>query len=239
VSPALLATASAVVAGLLGLLVPRLVAAVPEPERSEAASGEDAKPLYVDVSRRPRLALWAALSSAAVAALLALALGAEPWLVALVPLVPVCVALAVIDWHTRLLPTRIVLPATAYAVVVALVLWPVSGDAEDLVRAAIGLVVARSFYWLLWFIHSAGMGFGDVRLAALVGLALGHLGWAELVVGMYAGFLVFGLPGLVLALVRWDRAMLRTAFPFGPFMLVGAVVGVLTGPWVAAYLAWR
>ena len=238
-SPALVATASTVVAGLLGLLVPRLVAVLPEPERSEAAPGEDPKPLYVDVAARPALAWWAAAASAGLALVLALALGPDPWLVALVPLVPVCVALAVVDWHTRLLPSRIVLPATAYAVVVAVVLWPVTGDADDLVRAAIGLVVARSFYWLLWFIHSAGMGFGDVRLAALVGLLLGHVGWAELVVGMYAGFLVFGLPGLVLALVRWDRSLLKTAFPFGPFMLVGAVIGVLTGPWVAAYLAWR
>ena len=69
------------------------------------------------------------------------------------------------------------------------------------------------------------MGFGDVRLAALLGLALGHVGWAELLVGVYSGFLVFGLPGLLLALVRWDRALLRTAFPFGPFMLVGALLG--------------
>jgi leader peptidase (prepilin peptidase) / N-methyltransferase len=74
------------------------------------------------------------------------------------------------------------------------------------------------------------MGFGDVRLAALLGLVLGRLGVAELVVGVYAGFLVFGLPGLLLALVRRDRALLRAAYPFGPFMVVGALIGVLTGP---------
>ena len=57
-------------------------------------------------------------------------------------------------------------------------------------------MIARSVYWLLWFLHSAGMGFGDVRLAALLGFSLGHVGWPELGVGMYAGFLVFGvLPG--------------------------------------------
>ena len=97
-------------------------------------------------------------------------------------------------------------------------------------------MIARSLFWLLWFIHSAGMGFGDVRLAALLGLALGHLGWAELLVGVYSGFLVFGLPGLLLAIVRRDRRLLRTAFPFGPFMVAGALVGVLTGPWLAGYL---
>ena len=170
-----------------------------------------------------------------VGAIVGAVVGRDWWLVALVPLVPVCVALAVVDWHTRLLPSRIVLPATAYVLVVALVGWGLSGDPDDLVRAAIGLVIARSAYWLLWFVHSAGMGFGDVRLAALLGFSLGHVGWGELLLGMYAGFLVFGLPGLLLALVRWDRALLKTPFPFGPFMLVGALIGLVVGPAAAAY----
>lgn len=228
---------SAAAAGLGGLLVPRLVRALPEPETSEAAPGEAPKPLYVDLADRPGLAWQGALAAALVGGIVGAVLGRDWWLVALVPLVPVCVALAVIDWHTRLLPSRIVLPATAYVAVVALVGWAVTGDHDDLLRAAIGLVAARSVYWLLWFIHSAGMGFGDVRLAALLGFALGHVGWGELAVGLYAGFLVFGLPGLLLALLRWDRAMLKTAYPFGPFMIVGALMGLLLGPAAADYLA--
>ena len=225
----------AVAAGLGGLLVPRLIRALPEPQASEAAPGEDPKPPYVDVGSRPGLVWRAALAAAVIGAIVGATVGRDWWLVALVPLVPVCVALAVIDWHTRLLPTRIVLPATAYVVLVALVGWGISGDRDDLVRAVIGLVIARSAYWLLWFIHSAGMGFGDVRLAALLGFSLGHVGWGELLLGMYAGFLVFGLPGLLLALVRWDRALLRSAFPFGPFMLVGGLVGLVLGPAAAAW----
>jgi leader peptidase (prepilin peptidase) / N-methyltransferase len=232
---ALAALVAAVVAGLAGLGVPRLVRALPEPERDESAEDEDPKPLYVDVGARPGLALRAALASAATGALVGLALGWDWWLVALVPLVPGCVALAFVDWHTRLLPSRIVLPATAYVIAVALVGWAVTGSSDDLVRAALGLVVARSVYWLLWFVHSAGMGFGDVRLSALLGFSLGHVGWGEFAVGMYSGFLVFGLPGLLLALVRRDRSLLRTAFPFGPFMIAGALIGLLAGPAVAGY----
>lgn len=224
-------------AALGGLLVPRLIRALPEPERDESAPDEDPKPLYAAVGSRRGLWWRSALASAVVGALAGAVVGWDWWLWALVPLAPVCVALAVIDWHTKLLPSRIVLPATAYVIVVALVLWAATGDHHDLLRAAIGLVVARSVYWLLWFIHSAGMGFGDVRLSALLGFALGHLGWAEFAVGMYAGFLVFGLPGLLLAVVRWDRSLLRTAFPFGPFMLVGALLGLLVGPAVAGSLA--
>ena len=227
---------SALGAGAGGVAVPWVIRRLPEPAHSEAAPGEDPKPLYVDVAARRGLAVGAAATSAVLAALVALVLGADPWLVAVVPVVPACVALAVVDWHTRLLPSRIVLAATTYAAVVALLLWPLTGDPDDLLRAAIGMVATWALYALLWFVYPAGMGYGDVRLAALIGLVLGHVGWAELLVGVYTGFLVFGLPGLLLALVRWDRKLLKTAFPFGPFMLVGALLGLLLGPWVAAGL---
>ena len=143
---------------------------------------------------------------------------------------PSCVALAFVDWHTRLLPSKIVLPATGAVLALLAVEWAVTGEHDAPLRALIGLVVARLIYWVLWFVHSAGMGFGDVRLAALLGLVLGRAGWAELVVGTYAPFLLFAVPGLLLALVRRDRSLLRAAYPFGPFMVLGALVGVLAGP---------
>lgn len=223
---------SCAVAALLGLLAPRVLAALPEPEHDESLPEEDPKPLYADLAARRGLGLALAAASAATAGAVVGVLGPDPWLVALVPLVPVAWLLGYVDWHTRLLPTRIVLPATAYALLVALVLWPIADTRDDLVRGLVSLVVLRSVYWLMWRIHSAGMGFGDVRLAALVGLALGHVGAAEALVGGYAGFLVFGVPGLVLALVRWDRSLLKVAYPFGPFMLIGALIGLLAGPWL-------
>ncbi|QZY30501.1 prepilin peptidase [Nocardioides coralli] len=233
----LLVLLAGVATAAAGLLVPTLIRALPEPEHDESAEDEDPKPLYVDVASRRGQRWRSALGSGAAGAVIALAVGWDWWLVALLPVVPVCTALAVIDWHTRLLPSRIVLPATAYGVVVGLLGWALSGDHTDVLRAAIGLVVARSFYWVLWFVHSAGMGFGDVRLAALLGFALGHLGWGELAVGLYAGFLVFGIPGLLLAVVRWDRSLLRSAFPFGPFMIIGALIGIVLGPAATAWFS--
>ena len=150
---------------------------------------------------------------------------------------PVCVALTFIDAHTRLLPSRIVLLATAALLVVVGAEWLVTGERQDPVRALVGLAVARSLFWLLWRVHSAGMGFGDVRLAALLGLVLGHTGWAELVVGVYAPFLLFAVPGLLLALVRWDRSLLRAAYPFGPFMVLGALLGLVLGTPIVALVA--
>ena len=249
------ALVSAACGAVGGLFVPALIARVPEPEpkpvpeptpETEATPEAEPKPEpepkepYADIAALPGLAWKSALVSAACAALVGGAVGMEWALVILVPLVPLSVALAVIDWRTRLLPTRLVLPATGVAILLGLVGWVVSRDADDLIRAAIALVVVRSVFWVLWWFHSAGMGFGDVRLAALLGFALGQLGWGEVVVGVYSGFLVFALPGLLLAIARRDRALLKSAFPFGPFMLAGALIGVLVGSatWSSLFPAW-
>jgi leader peptidase (prepilin peptidase)/N-methyltransferase len=68
----------------------------------------------------------------------------------------------------------------------------------------------------------------------VLGIALGWLGWAELLSGVYAGFLLGGVGGLLLSALRLVD---RRAYPFGPFMLVGALLGVLVGPHVAAWYA--
>lgn len=227
------ALVAALLCGLGGLLVPLLVARIPEPE---PAADDEPKELYVDVAARPRLAAGSAVAAAVSGAVIGLALGWEWPLLFLLPLVPVSVALAVIDWHTRLLPSRVVLPAHAATILLAGVCWLAERDTDALLRAVIGMVAVRSLFWLLWLVRSSGMGFGDVRLSALLGFALGYLGWGELVVGTYTGFLVFGVPGLVVAIVRRNRQLLRTPFPFGPFMLVGALAGIALGPAVWASL---
>jgi leader peptidase (prepilin peptidase) / N-methyltransferase len=86
-------------------------------------------------------------------------------------------------------------------------------------------------YFLLVFIHPAGMGFGDVKLAGVLGAYLGWIGWGALAVGAFLGFLLGGLYGALLLLLR--RAGRKSAIPFGPFMLLGAVVGVLAGSQIA------
>ena len=235
------ALVSAVCGAVGGWFVPALIGRVPEPKpEPEPKPDTEPKEPYADIAALPGLAWKSALVSAACGGLVGAAVGLEWALVILAPLVPVSVALAVVDWRTRLLPTRLVLPATGVAILLGLAGWAVTRDPDALIRAAIALVVVRSVFWVLWWFHSAGMGFGDVRLAALLGFALGQLGWGEVVVGVYSGFLVFGLPGLLLAIARRDRALLKSAFPFGPFMLVGALIGILVGSAVLSSLfpAW-
>lgn len=251
-----------VVAGLaallLGLLVPALVARIPEPTPDEpdqadalvpVGPGDDALPAepgaaekpeepkepYAEIARLPGLAWRAAVASGVGGALIGLTVGWEWPLTFLVLLVPVSVALAVVDWRTRLLPTRVVAPA--YAVLVALVLvgWVVTRDTDDLVRAGWGWLIAGGLYLVLWLLYPRGMGYGDVRLSGVLGIALGHLGWAELLVGIYGGFLLGGIIGGLLALLR---RVDRRGYPFGPFMLLGALFGIVLGQPIGSALGY-
>ncbi|WP_340540063.1 A24 family peptidase [Nocardioides sp. GXZ039] len=232
-----------VLAGIGGYLSPQLVRRLPEPEPrpeeelSEAERAEGPKERYDVLAGLGWFAPSAMLASAAAGALVGWSVGWSWLLVGLVPLVPVVVALSLIDLRTRLLPSRIVLPTTAVMLVLVVLHAALVAEWSDLWRGLLALLIGRSFFWLLWRIHSAGMGFGDVRLAALLGLVLGYLGWPQFIVGMYSGFLLLAVPGLVLALVRRDLAALKTQLPFGPFMAVGALVGIVWGASILSGLA--
>ena len=71
------------------------------------------------------------------------------------------------------------------------------------------------------------MGFGDVKLAGVLGLYLGWLGWGEVIVGGFLGFLFGGVVGI--ALMVMGKAGRKSKIPFGPFMLAGALVAILAG----------
>jgi leader peptidase (prepilin peptidase)/N-methyltransferase len=221
-----------------GLLVPWMIARLPEPkpeepdqedsERSEEGGGaapRESKELYADIGALPGLAWRAALASGICAAAIGLMLGWDVSLLVVLPLVPIGVALAVIDWRTRLLPTRLIAPAYAVTVIAILVAWLVdSRDVQDLGRTALGWLIYGGMFFLLWFIYPRGLGYGDVRLSGVLGLALGWVGWAELLLGIWSGLLLGGILGGLLSLVTRRRD-----YPFGPFMLAGALLGVVLG----------
>lgn len=149
------------------------------------------------------------------------------------------VLLAVIDSDVHRLPDAITLPAypvVAVLLVPASLLGAASTGWSGLLRAAGGAAVAATVYLLLCLAPGAQLGFGDVKLAGLLGLALGWLSWATLAVGMVLGFAFGAAYGLTLLVVR--RAGLRSRIPFGPAMLAGALTAVLLGDRLAgAYLA--
>jgi leader peptidase (prepilin peptidase) / N-methyltransferase len=141
------------------------------------------------------------------------------------------VALAFIDLDVKRLPNVIVLPS--YPVLAALLAAAagVHGSWSPLSRALIGGAILFAFYFALAFAYPAGMGFGDVKLAGLIGGVLAYLSWRVLVVGAFGGFVLGALAGVaVLASGRGGR---KTALPFGPFMIAGALVAVFAGPSIA------
>ncbi len=235
----MLAVTVGAASGLLGgLLVPTLIARIPEPEdepSEESEAGEAVPGLppappkepYAAIAALPGLRGQAALVAAVAGGLLGWSLGWSWALLVWLPLVPIGVALAVVDWRTTLLPTRVIAPTYALVVVTTLVAALAEGDLDLVVSAAVGWAVMGGAFFLLWFVYPRGLGYGDVRLSGVLGIALGQLGWAELLTGMYAGFLLGGITGVALGALRLID---RKRFPFGPFLLLGALAGVLAGP---------
>ena len=162
--------------------------------------------------------------------------GAALTLVAFLYLAAISVALALIDLDVQRLPNTIVLPAYIVGAVLLSAAALLSGAPERLATAAVGAGALFALYLVLALVRRGGMGFGDVKLAGVLGLFLGFLGWGPLAVGAFAAFVLGGLFGIALILLR--RAGRATAIPFGPWMLAGAWIGILAGqPITAWYLS--
>lgn len=154
-------------------------------------------------------------------------------LVAFLYLAAISIALTLIDLDVNRLPNAIVYPS--YAVMVALLAAAsvLDGDLWGLLRATIGGVGLFVVYFLLALAYPGGMGFGDVKLAGLLGFVLAWLGWGALAVGAFAPFLLGGVFSIVLLLVR--RAGRKSRIPFGPWMLGGAWIGIVVGDVVSIW----
>lgn len=159
----------------------------------------------------------------------------DPWLaVLLAPFCGILLALSVIDARTKRLPNVIVYPSVlvgaAYLVVARL-----AGAGVDLVDAAIGLVAYGGGMLVVALVAPKGLGMGDVKLAALIGLVLGALGLEYVAVAAGLGIL-FGGVGAIAALIAGRGR--KHAMPFGPFLAAGAIAATFVGPWVAdSYLS--
>lgn len=145
--------------------------------------------------------------------------------------------LTVVDLAEERLPDAIVLPLLPIAAVLfTLAAWA-TGQWGALGRAGLAAVALFILYFLM-MMFSPDLGFGDVKLAALVGAFGGWFSWGAVLLGFAAAWILFALTGLV-ALATRKRGLtgseLKTSLPFGPFMILGAVIGVL---WAGAVLPW-
>jgi leader peptidase (prepilin peptidase)/N-methyltransferase len=148
-------------------------------------------------------------------------------LVAFLYLAAVSIALSFIDVEHHRLPNAIVLPSYAVGAILLATSSILIGDYGALIRAAIGLSAMAIGYFALSLLWRGGMGLGDVKLAGVLGLYLGYAGWGALAVGSLSAFFLGGVFGIVLILLH--KTTRKSGIPFGPWMLLGAWVGVLFG----------
>jgi leader peptidase (prepilin peptidase) / N-methyltransferase len=150
------------------------------------------------------------------------------------PFLSLMLAIAVIDAMYRIVPNRIVYPALVLFAA-AIGVGDVVGAPVDAARAGLGLLTYSLPLFLVALALPRGMGMGDVKLVALIGLVLGSLGLAYVAVAAGVGILSGGLGAFAaVILLRYGR---KQEMPFGPFLAVGGVAAALAGPSIAsAYL---
>jgi leader peptidase (prepilin peptidase) / N-methyltransferase len=166
--------------------------------------------------RYPLVELATALVFAAVVAVR----GFDNDLVLELPFVAALIALAAIDFDHKLLPNKIVYPLAAYGVIATLLV-----DRDDLVENLIAGAGAFAFLLLAVIAYPRGMGMGDVKLAGAMGLYLG----LSVIPALLTAFLSGSVVGLAI-IAREGAAGRKKAVPFGVFLALGGIVGVLAGP---------
>lgn len=214
---AVLVCAAVAVGGLVGRGVD--VLALRTPRRS--AGGPELPPAGDRAIGSP----WAELIGGVTAGGVALRFGWSAQLPAWSWFVAVVLLLAFVDLRTRLLPNRVLLPSTAGGVLLLAGAAALDDGWPELGRAVLGGGAAFGVLLVLALVAPSGMGMGDVKLAGLLGLYLGWLGWPVLVAGLFLGFVVQAVVGLALIAVR--RAGRTTELPFGPALVAGALAAAL------------
>ena len=156
-------------------------------------------------------------------------------LIAYLPLLWVLVVLSFIDLEHKILPNRIVIPALGTGVVLTGIAAALGPGFHAWGRGLLGAAASFGFFLLLALISPRGMGMGDVKLSAVLGLALAYIGWGRLWVGFFVAFAAGALGGIALIVAR--RAGRKSEVPFGPYLALGTCVGILFGgPIVKAWV---
>ena len=218
-----------VAAAVLGALAGRVLdsVALRAPRRTAVPAGG---PGPAVPAGRALGAPWAELAGALCAAAVTARFGWSAQLPAWLWFVAVGLLLALVDLRTQLLPNRVVLPGVVGGVLLLAVAAAADDGWPELGRAVLAGAAAAAALLLLALVNPRGMGMGDVKLAGLLGLYLGWLGWPVLVTGLFFGFLVQAVLGLTLIALR--RAGRQTELPFGPALIVGALAAaLLSGGW--------
>ncbi|WP_307805465.1 A24 family peptidase [Streptomyces spirodelae] len=168
-----------------------------------------------------------AVLGALICAGLTVTVGLRPELAVWLLVVPVALLLATVDLAVMRLPDMLTLPLAAgtAALLGLAALLPGAGGSWG--RGLLGGLALAGAFFVLFLISPRAVAFGDVKLALSVGVALGWYGWGVLFAGAFLGFL--SAAGYGFALMATGRARRNSAMAFGPFMVLGALAGVVLG----------
>ena len=137
------------------------------------------------------------------------------------------IALSLIDLDHFLLPNRVLYP-TGFIVAALLVLpAAIDGQWDWYLRGIEGGAAAFGVFFVIHIVSPRGMGFGDVRLSFVLGLALGWLSWGHVFLGLFLGFLLGAVVGTFLIATKLRSR--KDPVPFGPFMAAGALAAIFAG----------
>ena len=134
------------------------------------------------------------------------------------------VPITLIDLDHRLIPNKLTLPGAIIAIAIVLAV-----DADSLVEHLISAAAAGGFLLVAAIVYPAGMGMGDVKLAAMMGLFLGRAVGPAMFVALIAGTVV----GALIIARKGAKEGRKTAIPFGPYLALGGLVGLFVGDEIA------
>lgn len=195
-----------------------------------AAVGTTVLPWWADRESRsaarsgPRTRFVGAVVTGVAFGLLALRVGMDAVLPAFLAVAAAGTAISIVDLREKRIPNRMLL---VVAPVVALLLAGgllLTGEPGRILAVFAGGAALFVLYFVIALVAPAAMGMGDVKLAAVLGGALGAAGLTGWLIGLLAAFIVGGVVA-VIALVA-GRVGWRGSIPFGPWMVVGAVIGL-------------
>ena len=227
-----------VMGGLLDPLGQRLAQrSVQEQRRRDEASGgpSGASPLdhsaqpprLLPVGVSPVRTVGAAVVTGVLAAGGANRFGAHLVLLPFTVFFGVLVVVSTTDLSYGLIPRRLVYPGLAAVLGLLVAVAAVDGEWHRLATAGIGAVATFAALFVIWWLAPRGIGFGDVRLSALIGLATGWIGLLDVYAALVSAFIAGLLVGVATTVLRGTGR--RAKIPFAPALAAGAIVAVLWG----------
>lgn len=191
------------------------------------ATGRSFQSIRTQPGRTPAVAIATAL----LFAVTPLAVDVDWVLPAYLWFVAVTVTLTLTDLDTKLIPNRILFPGTIVGLV--LLMGGAIVEGGPIVRPLAGGVIYFVLLLVLALIARGGFGFGDVKLAFLLGLFTAYQSWETLIVAVFAAFLLGGLVSAILVVFRIRSR--KDSIPFGPYLVAGAYLAIV---WAGTIASW-